>query len=315
MSMAVSQPLCIVVASHRPACMEALGERLCAIRECEPMVEVCVVTDYDPAALRERYPAIGWVEVRDRSISRKRNAALSRTAASLVGFTDDDCLPAMDWVRCARAFLQAHPACCAVEGKTTIDAPVSRAESLREYQRLEQPGYRTNNIVYRAAALRRAGGFDERFSVQREDLDLALTLVEQGETIGWCESMHVRHRYREHEPWDLLKNCWNRRFDPLLYRKHPRGYRRMVGSPLPLSLRCLGGVEVLGVVVVLARPLLWPGAAVVVLGALLGAVVRRRGGWHPGGLVREVGVMSVAPWVIVAALMWGSLRYRSLLVW
>lgn len=306
----------IVVGSHRPESAARLAERLSMLVHRDSAVEAILVTDYSSATLAARFPSLKWLYVNDYSIPRKRNAGLAFATGRCVGFTDDDCLPQEDWIDQARNFLDSHVECCAVEGHTIIEIPQIGGNSLREFKRLERPGYRTNNIVYRRETLEKAGGFDERFYVQREDLDLALTVIEHGGTIGWCDTMRVQHEYRHNEPWDLLKNCWNRRFDPLLYRKHPDGYRRMVGSPVPRSLVIIGLCETAFVVSCMfgiTAPMV---TGLLLLAALTTAAILRRGAVFSQfrDFPRELAAMACAPTVIAAALILGSVRYKTVLL-
>ncbi|NLL12899.1 MAG: glycosyltransferase [Fibrobacter sp.] len=198
--------------------------------------ETIVVCDYDPKALKGRYKQVRWFFLDDKSISAKRNLGVFVSRGEVVAFTDDDCKPCENWISEGLDYLQRHENSSAVEGHTIIEKNSCGLGMYKEAKRLEKPAMRTNNIFYRKKVFLEAGGFDQRFSVQREDADLAFSVLEKGGSIQYCPRIRVLHRFRHWEQWDLLKNCWNRRFDPLLYLKHPQLYRKYIGSPITPSV-------------------------------------------------------------------------------
>jgi GT2 family glycosyltransferase len=305
----------VVIASHRPDYIGALLAALLGQSAQTLPYEIIAACDYPVEGLRADFPQIIFLDVNDRSISAKRNAGVRAARAGIVAFIDDDCVPAPDWIASGCAVLAAHPECAAVEGLTTIENSAYAPPSLREYRRLEQPGFRTNNIFYRKDAFVGAGGFDERFTVQREDIDLAFSIIDKGETIRYDTSVRVMHRVRRGEPWDLLKNCVNRRFDPLLYRKHPARYREHIKSPFPRSLLMLLVFHGLfGLCWWIGFPF-FIAACCADVAAITVMAVRR------SGRTRSVRTFftewiscCLAPPALLGALVFGSIRYRKLLL-
>jgi len=302
----------IVIASHRPDYVTGLAYRLTEILSTDPYVSAIIVTDYDNRSHQKKFPKIVWVFSPKLSISEKRNIGISHAQGELIGFTDDDCVPEKNWVQRARYFFASHSNYAAVEGKTVVIQPAKSTRRYQQYKRLERPGFRTNNIFYKASTLARAGGFDARFAFQREDMDLAFTVLETGGVIGYDHTMLVSHAYRNNEPYDLLKNCWNRRYDPLLFKKHPYLYRQHIGSPLTgkIILTALGEVWVLIVLLAVKKksvrktallsPLVWQKRR------LVKKLFKRR-------LRARIISYCLAPLVITAALVWGSIKHKKLL--
>jgi glycosyltransferase involved in cell wall biosynthesis len=243
----------IIVASHRPGLLNGLLDALSVQTFDKASFEVIIVTDYDSSDLQKRYDWVNWSFCADISISAKRNAGVVLSRGDIIAFTDDDCIPALTWLENGLSYLSDHQECSAVEGFTTIEKSDLFTGLHKEYRRLEKPGFRTNNIFYRRTVFQNAGGFDKRFTVQREDVDLAFTVIEKGGLIGYSKDIMVMHRFRHWEPWDLLKNCWNRRFDPLLKQKHPELYRKHIGSPVSPSIKLLFTAYVLLLFSVLFR--------------------------------------------------------------
>jgi len=301
----------VIIASHRPTMVCDLLDLLCLQKQTAPVdAEIIIVTDYIDRPLQALHSECTWIHLPDKSISRKRNLGIERAAGSICAFIDDDCLPSDNWLSEGYSWLQNHPDVTAVEGRTTIEKLPNISDArTREYRRLEKPGFRTNNLFFRTADLRELGGFDERFTVQREDIDLAFTAFTHGKTYGFHPDLHITHRFRVHEPWDLLKNCWNRRFDPLLYRKHPELYRKYIGSPFTPSSIVTGILHLVFAVTLLRRRLMIPAlAADLALSAGLGL---RRSGFPPHDPLRfviETTQCFAALFVTAAALLYGTIR-------
>lgn len=311
-----TQMISVIVPSHRSAYMRELAEILREQIEANGPAEAIVVTDYNHDALAQRYPGIRWVYNQSRSIPVKRNVGLSRARGTVAAFVDDDCRPHQDWLAKGREYLESHPEVAGVEGLTTIERIEGSGANYREFKRLEQRGFRTNNVFYKTESIREVGGFDERFSVQREDIDLAFSLLEKGHKIEYCHAIRVEHRYRPEDTWDLLKNCWNRRFDPLLYRKHPRLYRQHIRTPFPLSIGAVLAVHAATIAAAARAPAYWaPAAGLDVVCVTVLAL--RRAGYRPAdvaGFLRQTIAFAVSPFVLVWALVVGSVRARRFLI-
>jgi GT2 family glycosyltransferase len=302
----------VIVASHRPEYLVALAEALVAGFSDS---EIIVVADYAVKSLLEKFPAIVWIYVNNISISAKRNIGSRAAHGSILAFIDDDCVPEPGWISEALAYFDRCPQAGGVEGRTVIEA-ANTAAPVSEFKRLERQGFRTNNIFYRKDVFGAAGGFDERFSVQREDVDLAYTVLSCGYDIGYCEAAIVKHRVRHGETWDLLKNCANRRFDPLLFKKHPGMYRKHVGSPFTPAI----GLVLFFHAMVLLSLLVAPAACLICAGADLTAALAlsiRRNAEGKNGIawvVRDWISFLVSPFVLGGALVYGSVKFRKWLV-
>ncbi len=301
----------VIVASHRPDYVGGLAALLTAAATCSVPTEVIIVTDFCFDTLPHDYPLIHWVFLNNRSISAKRNKGISLSKGRFIAFIDDDCRPSKDWIQKGYTFLATNSEYVGVEGLTSIASPIEAKEKpIRDYKRLENPGYRTNNIFYRAEKIKEVGCFDERFTVQREDVDLAFSLIEKGYRIGFSPEIKISHMVRSGEWWDLLKNCWNRRFDPLLSKKHPVLYRKQLGYSWSGSI-FINGVLTAASFFLLIVKNNKKVLALPILSSILFSVRRRR----------DIQIISfrcaaetvsflIAPFVLLAALAYGSLRYR-----
>lgn len=308
----------VVIASHRPDYIQACIDSLIASRELFPASEIIVVADYPHEVLAQHNSAITWIFHAHRSISAKRNVGAAIARGSLIAFTDDDCYVDINWIASGVSYCKEHGECVGVEGHTTVEVPaVAIAGPLREYKRLEKRGYRTNNIVYRAEAFRAVNGFDERFELQREDMDLAFSMLALGKTIDYCEDLCVTHRLRANEPWDLLKSTLRRRWDPLLYKKHKRLYRGWIGSPCTLSFSMSVALQ-LCIATAFAGLLPAPGVCIGILVVVLSFFAGRRIGRSKVTPVQfgiEILSYLIGPWILFAVLIGASWKYKTFLIY
>jgi GT2 family glycosyltransferase len=308
----------IVIASHRAnsiaACLSGLEDDL----QSDKGVEVIVVADYAIDGFAEQYPVIQWVHHGNRGISAKRNKGIARASGTIVGFIDDDCIPLTRWIEEGAGYLERNGEYAGVAGQTCVERIATASYPLKEFERLEKPGFRTNNIFYRKNILVAVGGFDERFTVQREDVDLAFSILLTGWAIGYCAEAKVLHCHRANEPWDLLKNCKNRRFDPLLYKKHHVAYREWIGTPFTPSITLMLILHVVtGLSFSTGNAVVWGVAALTDAACAAGMAIRRNGitAFHGKQIARDILSSWLSPFVLVGALLLGSVRYRKLLLW
>jgi GT2 family glycosyltransferase len=185
----------------------------------------------------------------------------------------------------------------------------------KEFSRLELPGFRTNNMFYKRDILETLGCFDERFTFQREDADCAFTCKTAGYAIGYCDNAVVYHETRQNEKWDLLKNCWNRRFDPLLYKKHRLLYRKHIGSPFPPGIALILFFQLAIFVSAFVIPcLLFLNTGIALF--ISAVLALRRNNFLQNGIVwllRDFFSFFAAPPILVTALTWGNAKFKSFL--
>jgi GT2 family glycosyltransferase len=316
MQPAVVPRVSIVVASHRSVYIKDLADAFAGQEYFGDFaVEVIIVADYPVEEYQRRYPAVRWIFLEDAGISVKRNAGSKVARGEVLAFIDDDCVPAAGWAGQGLFYLDNNKDAAGCEGRTILECEAVAAPAA-EFKRLEKAGFRTNNIFYKKSVFESAGGFDERFTFQREDADLAFSVLSLGHTIGYCPEAMVTHRVRRNENWDLLKNCVNRRFDPLLYKKHPALYRKHIGSPIPPGIGCIMAFHVLFLFALVVSIALWPVAAAVDCLTALALSVRRNRNGKNGLLwvVRDFISFSIAPFVILGVLLYGSVKYRKFLM-
>jgi glycosyltransferase involved in cell wall biosynthesis len=206
--------------------------------------EVVVVDQSDPPIdiqqeLRKQL-RIKYVHSVERGPALARNKGWRAASGQVIAFTDDDCVPDVDWLKNASRYFRERPI-AGLEG-------LVRSEHVGDprYRTVcnvgfEGVGFMTANMFYRRDALERVGGLDERFRFAfREDTDLAWRVLRLGE-IPFAEDSEVFHpphpvnlerespaeRAKMFSVDPILLEEDPERYIPLLYREGH--YRRTVG--------------------------------------------------------------------------------------
>ena len=324
----------VVVASHgRPEPLRRCLHALLVQSFDAEAFEIVVVDDGHDEETRTLVEALGAHTrapvLRYLRASAGRGPAVARNAgwraawAPLIAFTDDDSLPAPDWLRCGTAAFEhgdAPERLMAVSGRVVVPprdgAPHARPTDHELSTRgLEHAEFVCANAFVRKSALQAVGGFDERFQrAWREEPDLQFRLLEAGGTIGRSEEAVVVYAVPP-EPWGAsLRRQHNAYFDALLYKKHPRAYRERIERMPPWDHYAI-------VALTAAAPLLHAtdqaGAAKLALflaAGLVGrfALGRLRATSHAPAHVFEMLATSVLiPFLSVYWRLVGALRFRS----
>jgi glycosyltransferase involved in cell wall biosynthesis len=206
-----------------------------------PDFELIVVDDGSSDASGDIALAHGakLVQTEHRGLSFARNAGVAQADGEIVAFLDDDAYPDSDWLRYVAASL--GPNSNAGTGGPNIPpdddgwiadcvaaapgGPIHVLISDREAEHV--PGC---NMAFRKSALEEIGGFDERFRVAGDDVDVCWRLQESGRTLGFSAGAVVMHRRRD-TVWRYLKQQYGYgKAEALLERKWPSRYNRAGSS-------------------------------------------------------------------------------------
>ena len=151
-----------------------------------------------------------------------RNRGASRATGDWLAFTEDDCVPAPEWLERAAERLDHDPGPDVIEGATLLPGggPARRRDGA-------QLTWLPTNLFVRRSFFERIGGYCERFFDPetgvyfREDSDFGFTATAAGARARFDPRPRVVHP-REHPGWlDPIR--WARRYemDPLLAARHP----------------------------------------------------------------------------------------------
>lgn len=161
-----------------------------------------------------------------------RNRGWQAANGDIIAFTDDDCIPATDWLTVGSAPF-ADPTVHGISGRIIVPVPSVPTDYERTVAGLEHGPFATANCLYRRHALSVVGGFDERFTVAwREDTDLEFALRAEGYRLVRQPAAIVVHPVRPTRWGISLILQRNNIFNALLYKKHPRLYRWFI-QPAP----------------------------------------------------------------------------------
>ena len=194
----------VVCTMDRP---DALARCLRALRECTPPPAQVVVVDQGarPAAPE----GVEVVRMGERGVSRGRNRGARAAEHELLAFTDDDCVPAPDWIG---ALLRGFEG--GADGVTGRVLPLPgeggvavSSRTSTERRTFSGPGQTPwdigtgGNLSLRRSAFEAVGGFDEALGPgtparAAEDVDLLYRLANAGCTLRYEPDAVVYHELK-----------------------------------------------------------------------------------------------------------------------
>ncbi|HKZ15721.1 MAG TPA: glycosyltransferase, partial [Solirubrobacterales bacterium] len=221
---------------------ETLGECLAEAGALNyPDFELIVVIDGGGDACAEIARAHGAtvIETEHRGLGHARNVGIDAARGELVAFLDDDAFPDRDWLLFVADLFRrgdyggvggpnvppdddgfvAECVAAAPGGPVHVLVSDSEAEHV--------PGC---NMAFRKDVLRSIDGFDERFRVAGDDVDLCWRLQKAGHRLGFSAGAVVMHRRRDSVRRYLRQQYGYGKAEALLERKWPSRYNRVGAS-------------------------------------------------------------------------------------
>lgn len=162
-----------------------------------------------------------------------RNIGWRAATGAVIAFTDDDCVPASQWLE--KGLMAFHdPRVAGASGRIVVPLTADPTDYERTTAGLERAPFATANCFYRAQALELVGGFDERFTAAwREDSDVQFALMERGALLVVVPEAVVVHPVRP-ASWGIsVRQQRNNMFNALLFKKHRDLYRRCIQPSAP----------------------------------------------------------------------------------
>jgi glycosyltransferase involved in cell wall biosynthesis len=237
----------IVIATYkRPALLSRCLTSLINQSFPHDKYEVIVITDgADEETAQDVRKAVASYQkcpvVRCIALDKKRGPAAARNAGwknakgELILFTDDDCIPLFYWIESfVHAWRQHNRTEMAFSGKIRVPLPAKPTDYEKNTALLERASFVTANCACTRAALEKAGGLDEDFTMAwREDSALEFDLVENNIPIVKIDGAIIVHPVRN-APWGIsIKEQKKSMFNPLLYKKHPTLYQQRIHKRPP----------------------------------------------------------------------------------
>lgn len=159
-----------------------------------------------------------------RGPAAARNLGWRNANASLIVFTDDDCIPDVYWLQqLYDAYIRSGLNEVAFTGRTLVPIPSTPTDYQRNIANLERAEFITANCAATRRALEKINGLDEAFTMAwREDSDFQFRLIQQDIPIIAVRQACVLHPVRE-APWGIcIREEKKGMFNPLLMKKHPK---------------------------------------------------------------------------------------------
>jgi O-antigen biosynthesis protein len=200
-----------------------------------PNFEVIVVNDGSTDGTGEIAKEYGFkvITTENRGLSSARNTGMKAATGEIIAYTDDDASPDPHWLTyLASTFMTTNYVGVggpniAPPGDGEIADCVANAPGgpvhvlLTDTEAEHIPGC---NCAFRKDALEAIGGFDPRFRVAGDDVDVCWRLQQNGGTLGFNPAAVVWHHRR-----NSLKAYWKQQIgygkaEAMLERKHPDKY-------------------------------------------------------------------------------------------
>ena len=224
----------VVVCSYNGAA--TIEETLIALRKLTYQeYEIIVVDDgsTDATADIARKYGVSLIQSENEGLSNARNLGMAAATGEIIAYIDDDAYPDADWLKfLAASFMNSDhagiggpniaPSVDGLIGEGIAHAPGGPVHVLLSDEIAEHiPGC---NMAFRSERLRAIGGFDPRFRVAGDDVDICWRLQERGWTLGFSPSVVVWHHRRK-----SIRAYWKQqmgyaRAEALLADKWPTRY-------------------------------------------------------------------------------------------
>jgi GT2 family glycosyltransferase len=230
----------VVVCSYNGA--TTIGQTCRALLDVDyPDFEVIVVddgSDDGTAAIAEEF-AFTVIRTENQGLSAARNTGAEAATGEYIAYLDDDAWPDPHWLKhLVNTFQQGGfaavggpnipPSDESTVARCVAHSPGGPIHVLLDDVRAEHvPGC---NLAVRRSDLDEIGGFDPRFRVAGDDVDLCWRLEERGLEIGFSPGAMVWHRRRDSVRGFLRQQRGYGRAEALLERKWPEKYN-VAGHP------------------------------------------------------------------------------------
>jgi len=206
------------------------------------------------AMIRERFPAVGWVQGPRRGPAANRNHGARAATTPWIVFCDDDCLPTSGFLAAYAAAIEQHPDILVFEGRTSADRPKRHPF---EGAPINPSGGQlwSCNLAITADFFRELGGFNELFPfAAMEDMDFRKRLRQRGAGSRFVPEAEIIHPWRmldmkRHTQRHVASQLIYARLHPderylFSFRMHLKNIARYYLRDFPAELRTYGWLAV-----------------------------------------------------------------------
>jgi O-antigen biosynthesis protein len=196
----------VVVCSYNGS--RTIGETLAALENLDyPDYEIIVIDDgsTDQTSVIAGRHAVRLIRTENNGLSAARNLGMNAATGEIISYIDDDAYPDPHWlIYLAAAFMRTEhagiggpniaPPGDGMIADCVANAPGGPVHVLLSDEVAEHiPGC---NMAFRREPLVAIGGFDPRFRVAGDDVDICWRLQERGSTLGFVPAAVVWHHRR-----------------------------------------------------------------------------------------------------------------------
>jgi len=291
------------------------------------VIDNCSTEDLSPVLAEARRMGLDLRSARtqqDRGPAPARNLGVELARAPIIAFTDSDCRPTPGWL--AAALPEFDDPKIGFVGGPVLAKPEQQAtftSRITFVTPTEHPSFPTANLLVRRAVFVGLGGFDTALSykdpfkraTECADTDLAWRILKQGHRRTFVPQAVVEHEIEQQKLWMWIIEPSRLFVLPELVRRHPELRRDMLIWGLffyPPAALVYVAAPLAGLLVWYSPALLW-----ILPAALLVRGVMRTRSLNPVLLARHSArVLAHLPRMLVlnAALLYGSVRFRSLVL-
>jgi len=276
-------------------------------------------------ARRELGLAVSFTRMaEDHGPAPARNLGVETARAPIIAFTDSDCRPEPGWLEAGIApFADAAVALVTGPVLPKLGQPLRVTSKLTFVVETEHPSFPNANAFYRRDVFLAFGGFDTRLSfddpfgrsTECADTDLAWRILKAGHDRRFVPQAVMRHEVEQLSVFNWLIEPTRLFPLPELVRRHPE----LRGELLTWGyfFYPAGTLRVLAVIAWLLACLFEPWLLLLGPLGLLAIALRPGRGAQAGDLGQRLfkaGGEIVRLFALVASLIYGSLRFRSLVL-
>ena len=224
----------VVVCSYNGA--RTIRDCLQGLRKLDyPNYEVIVVNDGSRDRTESIAKEFGFqiITTENRGLSSARNTGMRAAKGEIVAYIDDDAIPDPHWLTyLAASYLRSNhmgiggpnlpPRDDGAVADCVANSPGGPIHVLLTDEEAEHiPGC---NMSFRKAALEAIGGFDEKFRIAGDDVDLCWRIQQQGWTLGFSPAAMVWHHRRNTVKGYLKQQMNYGKAEAMLEKKWPEKY-------------------------------------------------------------------------------------------
>ncbi|MDY6936030.1 MAG: glycosyltransferase [Cyanobacteriota bacterium] len=213
----------IIPTYNRPKQIVTCLETLTKLDYPRDRFEVIVVDDGSDVSLEPTVTSfesdldLVFIRQENAGPAAARNHAAQKARGRYLAFTDDDCMPATDWLQALEACFDRHPECI-VGGRTINALPdnpfsttsqniISMGYDHYNAVRDEARFFASNNMVVPRELFLEMGGFDNSFTTS-EDRELCDRWLHSGRTMTYAPEVKIYHAHPM-----TLQGFWKQHFN------------------------------------------------------------------------------------------------------